>query len=126
MRRRHDDPLPVRLYRRALVILPRAFRRRYAAGMVAMLADEWRERRGLACAALLARALFDLLWAAAAERISGSGGRHQKEAGMRPSKTGGVSWLDVKLGLRMLVKHPALTLVGGLGLAVGMAISVGS
>lgn len=44
---------------------------------------------------------------------------------MRPSKRGGVSWLEVKLGLRMLIKHPALTLVGGLGLAVGMAISVG-
>lgn len=36
-----------------------------------------------------------------------------------------ISWIDVKLGVRMLVKHPALTLVGGLGLAVGTAISVG-
>jgi predicted permease len=34
-----------------------------------------------------------------------------------------ISWLDVKLGVRMLVKHPGLTLVGGLGLAVGVAIS---
>jgi hypothetical protein len=34
-----------------------------------------------------------------------------------------ISWLDVKLALRMLVKHPGLTLVGGLGLAVGVAIS---
>jgi predicted permease len=37
----------------------------------------------------------------------------------------GVSWLDVKLGLRMLVKHPALTVVGGLGLAVAIAIGAG-
>ncbi|MEE8146133.1 MAG: ABC transporter permease, partial [Longimicrobiales bacterium] len=36
-----------------------------------------------------------------------------------------VSWLDVKLGLRMLVKYPALTLVGGLGMAVAIAISAG-
>src|SRR5688572_10140777 len=36
-----------------------------------------------------------------------------------------ISWLDVKLGLRMLVKHPALTVVGGLGMAVAIAISVG-
>ena len=35
-----------------------------------------------------------------------------------------MSWLDVKLGLRMMVKHPALTLVGGLGMAVGIGISV--
>lgn len=37
----------------------------------------------------------------------------------------GISWLDFKLGLRMLLKYPALTLVGGLGLAVSIAISVG-
>lgn len=37
----------------------------------------------------------------------------------------GISWLDVKLGLRMLVKHPGITLVGGLGMAVAIAISVG-
>lgn len=36
-----------------------------------------------------------------------------------------VSWLDVKLGIRMLTKYPGLTVVGGLGLAVGVAISVG-
>lgn len=39
--------------------------------------------------------------------------------------TSRISWLDVKLGVRMMVKHPAITLVGGLGLAVGIAISVG-
>lgn len=37
----------------------------------------------------------------------------------------GISWLDIKLGLRMLLKYPALTLVGGLGLAISIAISVG-
>jgi putative ABC transport system permease protein len=36
-----------------------------------------------------------------------------------------VSWIDVKLGLRMLVKHPGLSLVGGLGMAVATALSVG-
>ena len=35
-----------------------------------------------------------------------------------------VSWLDVKLGVRMLVKHPALTIIGGFGLALGIAISL--
>lgn len=34
----------------------------------------------------------------------------------------GVSWLDVKLGLRMLVKHPGLTVVGGVGIAVAIAV----
>jgi predicted permease len=37
-----------------------------------------------------------------------------------------VSWLDVKLGIRMMVKYPGLTLVGGFGMAVAIAISGGS
>jgi putative ABC transport system permease protein len=37
-----------------------------------------------------------------------------------------ISWLDMKLGARMLIKHPGLTLVGGLGMAVAIAIGAGS
>lgn len=37
----------------------------------------------------------------------------------------GFSWLDAKLGLRMLIKYPGLTLVGGLGIAVAIAIGAG-
>ena len=33
-----------------------------------------------------------------------------------------VSWLDWKLGARMLLKHPALTIIGGLSLAAAMTI----
>ena len=35
-----------------------------------------------------------------------------------------VSWLDWKLGARMLLKHPALTIIGGLSLAGAIAIGV--
>ena len=35
-----------------------------------------------------------------------------------------VSWLDWKLGARLLVKYPALTIVGGLSLAAAIAIGV--
>src|ERR687891_1331577 len=40
----------------------------------------------------------------------------------------GLSWvsglsLDLRLGLRMLVKYPGLTIVGGFGMAVAMAIA---
>lgn len=38
----------------------------------------------------------------------------------------GISWLDLKLGARMLVKYPGLALVGGLGMAVAIAIGAGS
>lgn len=34
----------------------------------------------------------------------------------------GVSWLDVRLGARMLLKHPGMTLAGGVGMAVAIAI----
>ncbi|HEX7048811.1 MAG TPA: ABC transporter permease [Longimicrobiales bacterium] len=34
------------------------------------------------------------------------------------------SWLDVKLGLRMLVKHPGLTIVGCIALAIGIPVAL--
>jgi predicted permease len=44
-----------------------------------------------------------------------------------PGASGGgplsaISWLDWKLGARMLLKHPALTIIGGFSLAVAIAI----
>jgi hypothetical protein len=35
---------------------------------------------------------------------------------------GSVSWLDWKLGARLLLKYPALTIIGGLSLAGAIAI----
>src|SRR5262245_19102865 len=35
-------------------------------------------------------------------------------------------WLDVKLGVRMLIKYPGIALAGGAGIAVAVAISVGA
>jgi putative ABC transport system permease protein len=35
-------------------------------------------------------------------------------------------WLDLKLGVRMLIKYPGLTAVGVLGMAVGIGIGAGS
>ena len=40
--------------------------------------------------------------------------------------SGAFSWLDVKLGLRMLVKYPGLTLASSLATLVTIAIGVGS
>jgi putative ABC transport system permease protein len=40
------------------------------------------------------------------------------------SRPFGFSWLDVKVGLRMLVRYPALTVVGTLALAVAVALGV--
>ncbi len=43
---------------------------------------------------------------------------------LKPSRTTWVSWLDFKLGFRMLVRYPGLTVVGGLAMA--FAILVGA
>jgi hypothetical protein len=34
-------------------------------------------------------------------------------------------WLDVKLGVRMLIRYPGLALIGGFGIAVAVAIAAG-
>ena len=36
-----------------------------------------------------------------------------------------LSWLDFKLGLRMLARYPAMTVVGSLAMALGIAIGAG-
>lgn len=55
----------------------------------------------------------------------GRGGRLASSGEPRPPRAG-ISWLDVKLGARMLVKYPGLTFVGGLGMAVAIALGAGS
>ena len=38
----------------------------------------------------------------------------------------GVSWLDFKLGFRMLIKHPGLTVVAGLAISFAIAVGAGT
>ena len=47
----------------------------------------------------------------------------RRAAGRRPaSASNRPSWIDVKLGIRMLAKHPALTLIGGFAIMVSIGI----
>ena len=62
------------------------------------------------------RAALDA-WAGVTEAAARSGTRRYLPA---------FSWIDVKLGLRMLVKFPGLTLVSGLAMAVTIAIAIGT
>lgn len=61
-----------------------------------------------------------------ARRNLGRGGVPSAGANRRGGPAGGISMLDIKLGVRMLVRHPGLTLVGGLGMAVAIALGAGS
>src|SRR6187549_2605563 len=45
--------------------------------------------------------------------------------GVRSSRAIASWWLDIKLGVRMLIKYPGLTLAGGIGIAVAVAIATG-
>ncbi len=54
-------------------------------------------------------------------------GHNEEELPPLASRPGlGISWLDVKLGLRMLAKYPGLTLVSGLAMSVTIAIAIGT
>jgi putative ABC transport system permease protein len=75
-------------------------------------------------------ARYEGLSAQEAQRRAGAafGGIERYKQEVRDAR--GLAWvnglrLDFVLGLRMLVKYPALTLVGGLGMAVSIAVSVG-
>jgi predicted permease len=83
-------------------------------------------RRGRAVAAVLtAVEALDVAAAIVRGRVRRRSVRDPGAAGRRAGPGTGVSWLDVKMGVRMLIKYPALTLVGGLGMAVAIAVSVG-
>ena len=77
------------------------------------------ERSGLAPAAALLQA----------RREFGSPERYKEEGrasrGLRRIDDFRFSWLDFKLGLRMLLKYPGLTLVSGLALAFAIAVGAG-
>ena len=98
------------------------------------------ERRGpiLAGAWYTSHLVRPSTWALrrALRRARGRSGR-RAGVGLRESSTsrggrgaGGpgfdISWLDVKLGLRMLLKHRGLTLVSGLAMSVTIAIAIGT
>jgi predicted permease len=56
---------------------------------------------------------------------------HRRQEGRRARGLGlfdelRFSWLDLRLGARMLVRHPGLSVVGGLGIAVVIALSTTS
>jgi predicted permease len=60
-------------------------------------------------------------------RHPGPAARSPADAGEENVLSGiGVSWLDFKLGLRMLLKHPGLTLVAGIAMAFAIALGVGT
>ena len=97
-------------------IVPRAHREQWREGWLGELEDITRAR-GLRTAM----------------RVAGGVGRDAlalrrevRRAQAPTRRTIGLSWLDVKLAIRMLVRYPGLTTIGVLGMAVGIAIAAGA
>jgi len=90
--------------------------------------DAWEEHRARgprSVMAFLMRTSLDLAASGLRERLSVGARRGPRGPGRTPAGVPVVvSWLDVKLGLRMLVKHPALTLVSTFALAVGIPVGL--
>lgn len=96
--------------------------------MLDTLEGAWSDRRagGWARAVGFAlRASLDLVVSGMRHRFAPSRGTPVKSPleARRASRL--VSWLDVKLGVRMLGKHPGLTLVSTFALAVGIPVGLG-
>ena len=105
------------LTRVLLAFYPRSFRREVGD---AVLADVSRRARELSASRGAVRAGAWLIVLAVSLLLNGIAAWGER---LLPKRTS-FSWLDIKLALRMLVKYPGLSLTGGLGIAVAIAIGV--
>jgi hypothetical protein len=108
-------PLALRIAAR---LLPRDAREDVLGDLVEMWHEQKARRSRVGC----------LLWMWRQPLIS-LGARVASRTGAKPQGWaqggGGISWIDVKLGLRLLTKHPMMTLVSGLAVSVTIAVSIG-
>jgi hypothetical protein len=106
----------------------RGLRRR--ADVEAEMAEEFRLHQELRAADLVRAGLAPAEAARQARLDFGCAELHKDAArearGLGPLDGLRVSWLDFKLGVRMLVKYPGLTLVGGLAFAFAIWVAAGA
>jgi predicted permease len=111
-----------------LRLLPARFRARHGEAMRETFARAYGEHRAggrLKLAAFLARTTLDLMVTGVRARLPRSPGRRAPERRHTTAGRGGlVSWVDVRLGLRLLGKQPGLTLVATFALAVGIPVGL--
>ena len=115
------------IYALALRAFPQSHRAQYADEMIDMFRSELDARRrahgGMPALRFTVAAGLDAVSAGLGER------RYRRKVGRIQRQGGamriGMSWLDVKLGARMLRKFPGLTIAGGLALAIAIGIGAG-
>jgi len=117
---------PDRWFAMLLRLFPADFRERHGDDMRETFERACDERRAVGrrhLAAFLFRTILDLGASGLRERLKPAG-RRPFRSRRRSHRSLLVSWLDVKLGARMLRKHPGLTLVSTLALAVGIPVGL--
>lgn len=99
-------------------------------GFEAEMDEEFRHHIEMRAEELMRRGLAPAEAARQARIEFGHIDSHKEDArasrGLRLFDEIGFSWLDVKLGVRMLAKHPGLSLVSVIGMAVAIAIGAGT
>lgn len=107
------------VYRLALLAFPSGHRADFGAEMIDTFERELAARiqrdGGWRALRFVVAAWLDAVSAGLGERRYQ---RRRRAAGRGGAMPLAVSWLDVKLGLRMLVRYPGLSLVGGLGIVL--------
>lgn len=110
---------PPRFARRFLDFVLPSDVREDAQGDLEELFHRQREEHGLTRARLwYCRQTLSFSLHFSAERI--------RERHRQTDMSTGMSWIDFKLAVRMLIRYPGLTLVGVLGMAVGITIAAGA
>jgi putative ABC transport system permease protein len=107
---------------------PASFRGQFGAAFVDAASHLWQRERAHASAAA---ALLRVLWLLALDTLRAAPRAHRAERGhfrngRAPQFMHVFSWLDFKLGLRMLARYPVLTIVGGLAIAFAIWVGVGT
>lgn len=114
------------LFESLLRAFPSAFRERFGAGMRDAFDEAHIECGGSPrrLLGLWARTTVDMVWSGVQERrrpTMRSGAATEPRSAWSRKR---VSMLDIKLGLRMLVKHPGLTIVTMFALAIGIPVGL--
>ena len=118
---------PQRWFDTLLRVFPLRFRARHGDDMRDSFDAAWAEHRAagrLRIVRFIVRTSFDLILAGIREHLAPAGRRSGGGSLGGVGDGGLVSWLDVKLGVRMLGKHPGLTLVATFALAVGIPVGL--
>ena len=122
-----------RLFRILLLAYPKRMRRQSGVDMWLTFERHLRDARGVgrfAALELWRREVIALWRGGRRARVFAREQRHTHRQSVGGRKKSfmpfGMSLLDFKLGLRMLIKYPGLTVVGGVAIAFAMAVGVGT